>query len=230
MSEKGYCIISDWDFKSKTLAAREEFIRSMAACEISLPKKKFHFSDLRSKPHRKLTVCSVNGLGETYPQVLQTTYFSIADPAYPNLGAVFNSLITIRNKVLGVRDDFGNDPANDKFWNACRLHHYPRGGSFMVGHKDTHFPSLLEEAGHPFLQALVILSTRSKDFHTGGGFVVDREGNKILYETEDNFGSIVCFDGSITHGVEDVDSDQILDFQQTSGRLAGFANLYKVLN
>jgi hypothetical protein len=98
----------------------------------------------------------------------------------------------------------------------------------MSAHKDTHFPPVLKDAGHPFLQVMLLMSTRGQDFAKGGGFVVDRDGKKVFFENENSFGNIVAFDGSITHGVDDVDNDKVLNLNSTSGRIAAFVSLYKV--
>ena len=71
----------------------------------------------------------------------------------------------LRNRLMKVADDFGEDPARDKFWNACRVHHYPRGGGFMSMHRDTHFPIKLGD--HPFYQVMVPLSVMGRDFVEG---------------------------------------------------------------
>ncbi len=230
LKTNGHGVIDDWEMKSLVPQAREDYYKSMALCPISPPKQQFHYRDLDTRPHRKLAIGSTNGIGDPYAQFLQTTYFSMRDPNYPNLAQVFGALISLRNRILGIAEDFGNQPKRDGFWNACRIHHYPSGGGFMIGHRDTHFPALLNESGHPFLQILVLLSNRTIDFNTGGGFVVDRNGTKILYENSESLGKIAYFDGSIIHGVDDVDNDKIVDFQSKSGRLAAFVGLYKVLD
>jgi len=230
LKEKGYGIISDWELKDLASKAREEYLDSMAKYETSPPRQGFHYSDLVHKPHRKLAIGSRNGDGEKYPQLLQTTYFSKDHSKYENLGKIFSYLISLRNRILGMDEGFGNDPEQDGFWNACRIHHYPAGGGFMFEHRDTLFPKLLEESGCPFLQVLVVLSTRGKDFHTGGGFVDDRDGNRIFYENENSLGNIVFFDGSIVHGVDDVDGDKVMNFSSQAGRVAGFVGSYKVLS
>jgi len=186
--------------------------------------------DLADRPWRKLAIGSANGVGESYAQLLQTTYFDEHCGEYPGLRELFSRMVTLRNDVLGVARDFGSVPARDGFWNACRIHHYPRGGSFMAAHRDTYFPKALESAGHPFLQVMVLLSERGRDFRSGGGYIVDRAGNKIQFEHADCLGTVVAFDGGIVHGVEDVDADEIIDFHSPSGRLAAFVNLYKVLD
>jgi len=230
LSKDGCGVIDDWEMKDLVEAAREEYYRSMQCCPIAPQKQQFHYSDLDNKPHRKLAIGSTNGIGDPYAQFLQTTYFSMNDPNYPNLGKVFAGLIKLRNRVLGIDEDFGNNPKRDGFWNACRIHHYPAGGGFMVGHRDTHFPALLEGSGHPFLQILVLFTSRGKEFTRGGGFVVTRDGNKTYYEDETSLGKVAYFDGSIIHGVDDVDNDKIVDFNSRQGRLAGFVGLYKVLD
>jgi hypothetical protein len=112
----------------------------------------------------------------------------------------------------------------DKFWNACRIHHYPRGGGFMSVHKDTYFPVQLGDK--PFYQVSAALSRKGTDFMTGGGIVFDSEKKKVDLEAVGGFGSLVIFDGRGFHGVEDVDLDQVFDFSRTDGRLAAFVSLY----
>ena len=230
LAEKGFGIVSDWEMKKYAKAAREEYVQSLTKYETSPPKQRFHYSDLINKPHRKYAIGSKNGNGDPYPQLLQTTYISKDHEDFPNLGKVFSYMINLRNTILDLNPDFGNDPARDGWWNACRIHHYPPGGGFMYAHRDTHFPSLLEKSGFPFLQMLVILSTRNKDFSTGGGYVVTRDDEKIYYEDENSFGNIVFFDGSIIHGVDDIDAEKLIDFKTPKGRVAGFVNQYKVLD
>jgi len=229
LSREGLCILQNTEVRSFIDLAQGEYYKSMNSCEIKPPRQKVNYSNLENKPHRKLAIGCVNGVGEQGAQFLQTTYFSKEDPTYPNLGIIFSYLILLRNRILGIDEDFGNNPDNDGYWNACRIHHYPSGGGFMVGHSDTHPPTLLKTSDHPFLQVLVVLSQRSRDFHIGGGYIINRRGKKIYYENETSLGSIVCFDGSCVHGVDDIDNDKIVDFQAQSGRIAGFISLYKVL-
>ena len=100
----------------------------------------------------------------------------------------------------------------------------------MAGHRDTLFPALLKEFEIPFLQMLVTLSNRGADFDSGGGYVVDNSGNKIFVESDDNAGSIVFFDGSTIHGVDDIDPDTLLDFSSEKGRISLLVNLYSNQN
>jgi hypothetical protein len=230
LSRDGYCIISNAELRDIARRAREEYLASMPLCPLNAPRTRMNPADLPDRPWRKLAIGSSNGIGEAYAQLLQTTYFGEFYPKYEYLRELFASMIKMRNEALDVPHDFGSVPSRDGFWNACRIHHYPRGGGFMAAHRDTHFPKALESAGHPFLQIMVLLSERGKDFQTGGGFIIDREGKKIYFEDPSSFGTAVFFDGNIVHGVEDVDLDQVLDFNLGSGRIAAFVNLYQVLS
>jgi hypothetical protein len=100
----------------------------------------------------------------------------------------------------------------------------------MAMHKDTHFPHIIDaQIGKPFYQVAVLLSRKHIDFVTGGGFVISNDKQKVDLETDGGFGAMVIFDGRTTHGVDDIDLDQIIDFSRFDGRLAAFVNLYSVL-
>ena len=52
-----------------------------------------------------------------------------------------------------------------------------------------------------------------------------RSRNKIIIEDESSIGSIVIFDGSLKHGVEDIDPHLILEWQSSKDRISLFSNL-----
>ncbi len=229
LNANGYLIIRDAQIEQTSLQARAEYQRCLKASKLHAPREKFHYSALAGEPWRKLAIGSSNGLGESYAQNLQTIYFDANDSNYPALGSLFTAMIQIRNKLMGVEPSFGSDPEHHRFWDACRVHHYPRGGGFMATHRDTHFPQVINaEIAKPFYQICVLLSRKNADFFTGGGVVYDGNKQRVDLETDAGFGSLVVFDGRTYHGVEDVDLDQVIDFSRTDGRLAAFVNLYSV--
>lgn len=228
VSSNGFAIFSSPELKNLGLLAREEYLKKFAKLPIHSPREKFHYSILDSAPYRKFAISSANGVGEPYAQFLQTTYYSEKDRNYPNLINVFRELIKFRNQMLGQLIDFGSQPIRDGYWNACRVHHYPKGGGFMVEHKDTHFPKVLKESSLPFLQVMMALSIKGKDFLEGGNYIRTREGKQIFPEDIAEIGSLIMFDGGITHGVQDVDPDSVLNLESKTGRFAAFVNLYEV--
>jgi len=205
-------------------AARLDYLAAFRRAVVQPPKKPFSVSDLTTGPWRKFTIGSRNGVGEAYAQLLQTTYFSAMAATHADLSRLFVLIIELRNRLMHVEAGFGTDPARDGFWNACRVHHYPRGGGFMMNHCDTYFPVKLGNL--PFYQVMAPLSVKGRDFSDGGGVVVTRQGQRLNTDEIAGVGSLVVFDGRIMHGVDDVDPREILRFDDEGGRLAAFANLY----
>ena len=229
LNSNGYLIVHDAEIEQTSLKARAEYDRCLGTSKLHATRQKFHYSVLSNEPWRKLAIGSSNGLGEAYAQNLQSIYFDANDKNYPALGSLFSLMILIRNKLMGVDPSFGSEPERHRFWNACRVHHYPRGGGFMATHRDTHFPQVINaQIGKPFYQVCVLLSRRNTDFFTGGGVIYDGKKERIDLETLGGFGSLILFDGRTYHGVEDVDPDQVIDFSRADGRLAAFVNLYSV--
>jgi|GEM_PF-2256611 len=226
LNRQGYLVLKDKRLESECEAARNEYEACLKNIKPHPPNEKFDYERLSREPWRKLAIGSRNGMGHPIAQNLQTMYFDPSDKNYPALGSLFNSMIAVRNNLMMVDADFGKDPKRDGFWNACRVHHYPRGGGFMSLHRDEYFPSKLADKDKPFYQMLVLLSRKNIDFFTGGGVLVSFKDKKIDVETEAGFGSMILYDGRTKHGVEDVDPDQIIDFSRSDGRMAALVNLY----
>jgi hypothetical protein len=222
-------VIKDADILAVAPAARAEYEQCLQSSPVHAPREEFHYSTLHSRPWRKLAIGSRNGLGNPYAQNLQSIYFAANDKNYPALGSLFKTMIAIRNRLMRQNVSFGGNPESDRFWDACRVHHYPRGGGFMAVHRDTHFPGIIDaQIGKPFYQVSVLLSHKNVDFFSGGGFVLNSREEKVDLETQGGFGSLVIFDGRTYHGVDDVDLDQVIDFSRSDGRLAAFVSLYSV--
>jgi hypothetical protein len=231
LNSNGYVILQHPEIHELSRSARAEYDICLRSSQLNATRRKFHYSTLSERPWRKLAIGSSNGLGESYAQNLQSIYFDAEDSNYPALGSLFRQMIAVRNKLMGVEPAFGIDPEHHRFWNACRVHHYPRGGGFMATHRDTHFPQVISaQIGKPFYQICVLLSRKGTDFFTGGGVIYDGNKKRIDLEEAGGFGSLIIFDGRTYHGVEDVDLDQVIDFSRTDGRLAAFVNLYAVLS
>ncbi len=184
-------------------AARGDYLAAFKAARVQPPKKAFRPSDLVARPWRKFAIGSKNGVGESYAQLLQTTYFNPTGSSHPSLNRLFEVIIAVRNQLMKVAPDFGSDPPRHGYWNACRVHHYPRGGGFMMIHCDTYFPVRLGEL--PFYQVMAPLSTKGLNFSEGGGIIVNRQGERLNTDEVAGLGSLVVCDGRGQHGVEDVD-------------------------
>jgi len=205
-------------------AARGDYLAAFRRAKVQPPKQAFKAADLAAGPWRKFTIGSRNGVGEAYAQLLQTMYFDPTESGHPSLNKLFDVVIELRNRLMRVAPDFGCDPVGDGYWNACRVHHYPRGGGFMMNHCDTYFPVKLGDL--PFYQVMAPLSVKGRDFSEGGGILVTHQGERLNTDEMAGIGSLVVFDGRIQHGVDDVDPREVMNFDDEAGRLAAFANLY----
>jgi hypothetical protein len=220
----GYFIFKNLSTINLAESARTEYLNSFGSFELT--NTGFSYSKLLAFPIRKKNISSANGLGESYAQVMQTVYYP-KENNYSAISEMFKLVIELRNEITGMRPDYGDAPQRDKFWNARRIHHYPRGGGFMVMHKDTYFPKFVG-GDRNFVQILFLLSKKGTDFLEGGGRINDLNGNLIdIEDSAGGFGSIVFFDGRILHGVADVDPSESFSLENKSGRLAAVSNLYE---
>ena len=99
----------------------------------------------------------------------------------------------------------------------------------MAEHRDEYFPSIQGLEDKEYLQAAFLLAKKGLDFQEGGGFVRGSDAKLVDLETVAGFGSLVIFDGRISHGVLDVDRGTEFSFDLPTGRFAAFSNLYKYL-
>ena len=160
--KNGFAVIENFIKKEIIADAKKEYFSLLKANKIHSQKERFSLEDLKKNVWRKSAVGSGNGLGQPISQVLQTTYFKETNQNVANLIATANEAIFLRNS-LDQRDKiFGFNPQKDGFWNATRVHHYPQGGGFMSGHRDTYFPQAMEQDANLFLQIAVLLSSKGK--------------------------------------------------------------------
>ena len=225
---KGYSYLRDFIGQDVCVKARSEYFMSLEGTLLHAQNEPFDREQLQSQSWRKTAIGSGNGVGDKYSQVLQTTYMPFEYRNYKNLQTCFQKAIVLRNQLTDIESDFGaiDDSETSGFWNASRVHHYPCGGGHMAVHTDTHFPPILSKASLPFLQVAILLSNRNVDFRDGGGFVFDRNDNKVFLEDDRSMGAAIIFDGSLKHGVDDIDLDAVLNWSARSGRIALFSNLY----
>jgi len=229
LKTNGYHILRGAISHEICLAARNEYFTCMKKNDLHAQSEAFTPIEILDLAWRKTAVGSGNGVGEQYSQVLQTTYLPINESnLFKNLHYCMKAAIQLRNLLTNMDEDFGvnNYFESGTYWNASRVHHYPSGGGHMSEHSDTHFPAILNKSNIPFVQVAVLLSNRQEDFHQGGGFIIDRNNKKIFFEDESILGSIVVFDGSLKHGVDDIDPNCVIDWDSNKGRIALFSNLY----
>jgi hypothetical protein len=98
ITQKGFSIIENKLIKETTTKARSEYFETIRNIPVNSPVAPFSYMDLKDRPWKKYAFGSRNGVGESYAQMLQTTYFPEKDSRFPGLTEVFAHLITLRNE------------------------------------------------------------------------------------------------------------------------------------
>lgn len=140
----------------------------------------------------------------------------------------FVQLARIRNRIHGLRDDFAIQDEEDSLWTCARIQQYPRGGGFMVPHRDMYSQLATDSAGLGYFQLLLLLSEKGCEFHEGGAYV-DAEGRRFCYEDHCLRGDVIIYDGRSVHGVADIDPMHPLELDRFGGRAVAIASLFRAL-
>jgi hypothetical protein len=163
------------------------------------------------------------------PQLLRAFYNPLWDDDLFGMHALFRIIGRVRNLLMNLPEEFALQGPERGLWTASRIHQYPRGGGFMVPHRDNSFSSLSGEYGFSaYYQFTLIMSRKGVDYTEGGAYFED-QGVRVFSEEEYEIGDLLVYDDRIVHGVEAIDPHVPLDMRSPTGRLAAFANLYRVV-
>ncbi len=234
----GYCFFEHPKLEKIAKKARDEYRFVFSQLKPHPQSERFDYLSLKSEKFwKKYAIGSENGTGAPYAQFLTTTYFS--DWENTSLNSLFRILFRMRNMLVGLPREFGSTPNVDHYWNASRVHTYPAGGGFMLGHKDTYFlkqvqrartnlEDMLARSAFNVTHVTCPLSTRGIDFQVGGFWIIDKiNGRKEYLEKPlDLIGKLLIFDGNCIHGVDTVDPDRVVDLTSSTGRSTCLSNLY----
>ena len=105
-------------------------------------------------------------------------------------------MIHLRNHILCKPATFALDSIEEGLWTASRIQHYPPGGGFMSAHRDDLVIDAASDVGLGFLQLLLVLSQKGKDYLSGGGFII-KDNKFIDIEEETCLGDIILYDGDL---------------------------------
>ena len=116
---------------------------------------------------------------------------------------IFSKIIPIwsRIKILSgsSKDQYFYNQPKDGIIDRVHIIQYIKGGGMISPHSD------------PFeyskIQIGCILSTRGKDYKSGGFTVYNKKKNEVLLDKKIKKGSLICFFPSMYHSVKKIDSD-----------------------
>ena len=143
------------------------------------------------------------------------------------LHSAFRNLCRLRNHLMGVGPTFAVDRPEGNLYTLSRIQHYPTGGGFMSAHVDNRGADVLRrfEPDLPYIQLLLMLSKKGRDFEHGGGYAVV-SGKPVFHEDGAEVGDIIVYDGNVPHGVASIDPHKVFDPRKCSGRFVVLVNLY----
>ena len=177
--------------------------------------------------YQKLSIGGAQGYGVYRPRCLRTLYNPMWAEDIYGMRESFRTVAQVRNAVYGLDPDFAIDGIERDMWTASRIHHYPRGGGFLISHRDTVVPVVQKKQGFDsFYQVIMVMSRKGVDFEQGGGFV-EIEDERHFFEPYCDYGDIVIYDGRTVHGVDDIDPHRPFRQDSIEGRLAAFVTLYR---
>lgn len=223
LKSSGFCCIRGLISEDEIRKSRKVFI-SRFSSKLDSPSVGETPEDIQHN-FQKLRV----GISPAKPQnsrLVRTIFNPLWEEDIFELHNSFRKMIKLRNYLLCKPATFALDGTEEGLWTASRLQHYPTGGGFMSAHRDELVINAATDAGLGFLQLLLVLSEKGKDYLSGGGFII-KDNKFIDIEEEACLGDIILYDGDTVHGVDTIDPHKSLDLNTPSGRLVGFVTLYK---
>ncbi|MFM7143991.1 MAG: hypothetical protein ACKO2K_18970 [Alphaproteobacteria bacterium] len=179
---------------------------------------------------QKLQVGANSGMDtrRTLGRFLRILYNPIFAPDVHGLRGAFARVARFRNRLYGLPEDFAVEGTDDGLFTCARIHQYPRGGGFMVPHRDLFSRLVTEESDMGYFQVFFLLTEKGVDYVEGGAYV-EHDGERILFEDAARAGDVLVYDGRSIHGVADIDPLEPLELDRFGGRAAAFVSLFRHL-
>jgi hypothetical protein len=187
-------------------------------------------TDAVRRNFQKLQVGANSGVNSkrTLGRFMRVLYNPIfADDIY-GMREHFVTLARCRNLLYGLPIDYAVHGTDDGYWTCARIQQYPRGGGFMVPHRDMYSQVASTDAGLGYYQPILMLTEKGVDYESGGAYI-DIGEDRVFYEDECLAGDVILYDGRTMHGVGDIDPMAPLDLTRFTGRAAALASLFRLL-
>ena len=188
-------------------------------------------SDAVRRNFQKLQVGANSGIDSrrTLGRFMRALYNPIFADDIHGMRGHFIQLARFRNLLYGLPVDFAVETTEQGYWSCTRIQQYPRGGGFMVPHRDVYSQIATTEAGMGYYQPMLLMSDPGEDFTEGGAYV-DRGGQRFQYERFCRAGDLIAYNGNSIHGVADIDPMLDLDLTHFSGRVVALVSLFRHLD
>ncbi len=169
------------------------------------------------------------GDGEANRSFFMRVFYSpMWNPDPWGMRPLFRRLTILRNLLQQVRPDLCLDGPEDDIYTLSRIHHYPAGGGFLGGHRDSVAMGVPSSSGiRGYIQVLLVMSRKGEDFQSGGGYYV-KDGRRVFYESFTQPGDVVVYNGRTLHGVQTIDPQAPTDLASPAGRYSAVVTLYRL--
>jgi hypothetical protein len=179
--------------------------------------------------YKKINVGDFGEFGE-FPRFFRTIYLPFWEKNLFFASTIFEPLIKIRNHIADVPSEYCIKPDfNIKLWPGCRVQQYFQGGGFFSEHKDIVIEKISDSIQINTIQLVALLTSKGKDFHSGGASIKNKNFELINIEDYAQAGDIIAYDASSLHGVLPIDLHKKLDMSFGSGRYSALASIYKMI-
>lgn len=187
-------------------------------------------TDAVRRNFQKLQIGANSGVNSrrTLGRFLRVLYNPVFAPDIYGMRGHFVRLAEFRNRLVNLPPTYAIAGTQDGLWTCARIQQYPRGGGFMVPHRDMYSQVASVAAELEYYQVILLLSEKGSDYASGGAYI-DLHRERILYEDEAHAGDVFVYDGRTIHGVADIDPLEPLDLATFSGRAAAFVSLFRHL-
>jgi hypothetical protein len=147
------------------------------------------------------------------------TYFYWNKESQP-VAKFFKRLFRLRNLISNLPENYALENLEDDMISIPIVQQYPSGGGYMQEHMD---PSIGQKVVFS-----VLLSKFSRDFFSGGLFFRNEKNEKIYVDSKLNPGDAFVFHPNTRHGVDPIDPENKLDWNNFHGRWMCFSALVNV--
>lgn len=187
-------------------------------------------ADAVRRNFQKLQIGANSGVGSrrTLGRFMRVLYNPIFAEDIHGMRQAFTTLAQFRNRLYDLPIDHAVAGTDDGYWTCSRLLQYPRGGGFIVPHRDMYAQVATQDAGLGYFQPLLFMTEKGRTFSEGGAYI-DVGDERFEYEKFCRVGDVVVYDGRSVHGVADIDPLSDLDLQHFTGRVVALASLFKLL-
>lgn len=224
VEHNSYCLLRGLYSEEQCKNAVHRILNNISQAKI-LPSKGVSRSQIRQNVV-KWSVGSMSGSQAGISRLMVTAMNPLGEEDIYEMHSTFKKLIIARDMIAERSRVYWDKDLSGGLFNGTRIQVYPSGGGFMTAHQDTTAANSVGEIGREsYIQLVLLLTQKGVEYQNGGAFI---KQNNLLIDVEANSlrGDVLVYDGRTEHGVMDIDPDDPLSTDLSSGRIVAMATIY----